>query len=209
MSSKANLKSLTSRRFCTIYISAGDEPDQLLLQHREWKSMHPTVENAGLQSDAAERFFSLVVPLILSIVCFLTGLFFLRPELGDPDSYREALSAIQYIEEGTYGSYWDHALSMYLFVLATRLAFVFGWNQITALNALAALLASLSVWPFYHIVRKLVNRETAACAAAALITSPLLIRVSIYLSHEVVGYTLALWSIYLFGLTLSEKNKVY
>ena len=170
--------------------------------------MELSVENAPRQSNAIEKFSSLALPIILSIACFFIGLFFLRPVLGDPDSYREALSAIQYIEDGTYGSYWDHALSMYLFVVGTYFASAFGWNQITGLNVLAALAASLSVWPFYHVVRRLVNWPTAACASIALVSSPLLIHLSTYLTHEVAGYTLALWSIYFFELALSRKNRI-
>jgi 4-amino-4-deoxy-L-arabinose transferase-like glycosyltransferase len=171
--------------------------------------MEPPIENTTPQPDAIGRFPSLVLPLILSLACLLVGLFFLRPVLGDPDSYREALSAIQYIEEGTYGSYWDHALSMYFFVFGTLMAAALGWNQITGLNVVAALMASLSVWPFYHLVRRLVNWQTAAFASAALISSPLLIRVSVYLTHEVVGYAFALWSVYLFELAVSKKKKSF
>lgn len=170
--------------------------------------MESFAANSIHQPDADSTFHSLALPIILSVICLLIGLFCLRPVLGDPDSYREALSAIQYIEEGTYGSYWDHALTMYLFVAATRLAFIFGWNQICALNALAALIASLSVWPFYQLVRRLVNWQTAAFATIALVSSSLLIRLESYLSHDLVGYTFALWSLYLLEQTLSKKNRI-
>lgn len=127
--------------------------------------------------------------------------------MGEPDSYREALSALRYIDEGIYSSYWDHPLTMYVFVGATHLARALGVGQIAVLNTLAVVFGSLSIWPFYHLVRKLVNKQTAAFASAALIILPSFIRFSGYLSHEVVGFAFALWSLYLFETALERQSK--
>ncbi|UCD56350.1 MAG: hypothetical protein JSV16_11000, partial [Candidatus Hydrogenedentota bacterium] len=114
------------------------------------------------RSGAGQGFAQAAIPLILGTISLFIGLFFIRPNMGEPDSYRDALSAFQYIDDGTYGSYWDHPLTMYFFVAATRLAMAFDMSQTTVLNTLAVLLGSASVWPFYQLVRRLVNWQTAA-----------------------------------------------
>ncbi|MBI5116809.1 glycosyltransferase family 39 protein [Candidatus Poribacteria bacterium] len=149
------------------------------------------------------------VPFVIGMAYFFMGLFFVRPNMGEPDSYREALSALQYIDSGTYGSYWDHPLTMYVFVAATRCAHALGWSQIATLNTLAIVLGSISVWPFYHSVRKLANWQTAAFASAALILSPAFIRFSTYLSHEITGFALASWSIYFLLKTLESRSRTW
>jgi hypothetical protein len=149
------------------------------------------------------------IPFILGVACFFIGLFFMRPNMGEPDSYREALSALQYLDDGTYGSYWDHPLTMYAFVAATFLARALGLSQIALLNTVAIVSGSISVWPFYHFVRKLANWQTAAFASAALVLSPSFIRFSTYLSHEITGFALAAWSIYFLLQTLDSRSRIW
>ncbi len=154
-----------------------------------------------------EGFWNAGFPILISAMFLFIGLFFMRPNMGEPDSYREALSALRYIDEGIYSSYWDHPLTMYVFVAATRLARALGVSQITVLNIVAVLFGSLGIWPFYHLVRRLVNRQTAAFASIALIVSPALIRFSSYLSHEIVGFAFALWTLYLFQRALERESR--
>ncbi len=165
-------------------------------------------DESSSQVDARSRLRHTAIPLLIAAISLLIGLFFIRPNMGEPDSYREALSAFKYIDEGVYSSYWDHPLTMYVFVAATRLSLAFGWRQTAVLNTLAVLFGSLSVWPFYQLVRRLVNWQTAAFASTALILSPAFIQFSTYLSHEVVGFAFALWSLYLFERTLAERSRL-
>lgn len=160
------------------------------------------------QVDAGSKLRDAAIPLLIAAISFLIGLFFIRPNMGEPDSYREALSAFLYIDEGVYASYWDHPLTMYVFVAATRLALAFDWSQTAVLNTLAVLFGSFSVWPFYQLVRRLVNWQTAAFSSTALILSPAFIQFSTYLSHEIVGFAFALWSLFLFERTLAERSRI-
>jgi 4-amino-4-deoxy-L-arabinose transferase-like glycosyltransferase len=146
--------------------------------------------------------------LFLTLACFVIGLFFMRPNMGEPDSYREALSALKYIDEGVYSSYWDHPLSMYVFVAGTRIARFTGIEQVRLLNLLAVVLGALSVLPFFQITEKLTDRRTAVFASAALIFSPAFIEFSSYLSHEIVGFSFALWAVYLFQRALESRRRV-
>lgn len=148
------------------------------------------------------------VPLIFCAMYLLVGLFFRRPDMGDPDSYRQALSALAYLKDGTYSAYWDFPLTMYTFVSGTYLASVLGLGQLVTLNTLAVLLGAAGVWPLYHLIRKFVNPQSAAFASAAYVLSPTLIRYSTYLSHEIVGYAFAIWSVYLFELALERRDSL-
>lgn len=151
---------------------------------------------------------NLALPLILSLLYMLIGLFFLRPSMGDPDSYRQALSALDYIERGLYTAYWDFPLTMYTFVVGTRLASALCADQLITLNVIAVLLGALTVWPLYQIVRRIVNPQAAAFAALAYIFSPTLIRFSTYLSHEIVGFACAIWSVYLFERAIARESRL-
>jgi hypothetical protein len=159
------------------------------------------------ENEPTGRLWTVAVPLILGALYLFVGLFFRRPDMGDPDSYREAISAIRYINEGVYASYWDHPLTMLLFVAATRVAFAFEWNQLAVLNVLAVLLAATTVWPFYHLTRRLVSMPAAAFASVALVFSPSLISFTTYLSHEGVGFVFAIWSVYLFERALDTGGR--
>lgn len=170
--------------------------------------METFLDESSNQVDAGEKLRDVAIPLLIAAVSFLIGLFFIRPNMGEPDSYREALSALKYIDEGVYSSYWDHPLTMYVFVAATRLALALDWSQTAVLNTLAVLFGSFSVWPFYRLVQRLVNRQTAAFASAALVLSPAFIQFSTYLSHEVVGFAFALWSLCLFERTLARRSRI-
>lgn len=161
------------------------------------------------QPAAGTRFLGDPAPFILVTACFFIGFLFMRPNLGEPDSYREALSALRYIHEGIYSSYWDHPLTMYLFVAATRLARAFDAEDVRVLNTVAVSLGAASIWPFFRLVSELVNRRTALFATASLIVSPVFIRFSGYLSHEIAGFAGALWSLYLFERTLTKRSRSY
>lgn len=158
------------------------------------------------ETEATGRFWSACVPLILSVLCLFIGMFFRRPDMGDPDSYRQALSALAFVHDGTYSSYWDFALTMYTFVFGTYLASVFRLDNLSVLNAVAVILGASTVWPLYQLVRRLLNPYVAAFASAAYILSPTFIRYSTYLSHEVVGFTFALWSVYLFERAVQKQG---
>ncbi len=171
------------------------------------KDMEERETDSGSPEGTGNRYSRIGAPMIFVAFYVVIGLFFVRPDMGDPDSYREAISAIQYIEEGTYGSYWDHPLTMYFFVAATRLAFAFGWDQLAVLNVLAVLLSASTVWPLYQLISRLAGWRAAAFASAAYILSPALIRFTTYLTHEGVGFAFALWSIYLFERALSSGGR--
>ncbi|GAB4343111.1 MAG: hypothetical protein Kow0099_21220 [Candidatus Abyssubacteria bacterium] len=127
--------------------------------------------------------------------------------MGEPDSYREALSALKYIHEGVYSSYWDHPLTMYVFVAATRLALALGLAQAKMLNTTAVLFGAAAVWPFYRLTERLTNGSTAAFATLGLILSPVFLKFSTYLSHEIVGFAFALWSLHLVESTFSRPAR--
>ncbi len=167
----------------------------------------PFHEPPHISGDRTIR-WNVAAPLGLVLFSFALGVFFMRPDLGEPDSYREALSAYRYLDEGIYSSYWDHPLTMYLFVFGTLFARAFDTSHIGALNTIAVILGAAGMWPFYHLVRRLVNRETALVSALALMLSPAFIRFSTYLSHEVAGFAFALWSLYLFERMVTDREKL-
>jgi 4-amino-4-deoxy-L-arabinose transferase-like glycosyltransferase len=166
----------------------------------EIHDMSPATEPTG-------RFWSAGLPLIFCGLYLLVGLFFRRPDMGDPDSYREAISAIRYINEGIYASYWDHPLTMLFFVAATRVAHAFEWDQLVVLNVLAVMLTATTAWPMYHLARRLVSVPAAVVATMGYVLSPSLIRFTTYLSHEGVGFVFALWSVFLFERMLDTGGR--
>lgn len=176
-------------------------------------SRSPSQENQTSKGQGAEehpRSISAGMPVAaLAIVAasVLVGLTFMRPNMGEPDSYREALSALKYLDEGVYSSYWDHPLTMYIFVAGTRLARATGFEQTSILNLLAVLFGAASVWPFFQLAARLANRKAAIFASIALILSPLFIEFSSYLSHEVIGFAFALWALYLFQRFLDGRRR--
>ncbi len=160
------------------------------------------------KDEGAGKLWLVGAPLIFVALYILVGMFFRRPDMGDPDSYRQALSALAYLEDGTYSAYWDFPLTMYTFVFGTYLASVLGLGQLATLNTLAVLLGAAGVWPLYHLIRKFVSPQSAAFASAAYVLSPTLIRYSTYLSHEIVGFAFAIWSVYLFELALERRDRL-
>ena len=94
-----------------------------------------------LHEDVSGRFWKIGAPIVFGALYLFIGLFFQRPDMGDPDSYRQALSALTFLDEGAYSSYWDFPVTMYVFVIGTWLASVIGLDQLTVLNAVAVLLA--------------------------------------------------------------------
>ncbi|RJP71379.1 MAG: hypothetical protein C4532_07600 [Candidatus Abyssobacteria bacterium SURF_17] len=171
-------------------------------------AVEPAAEESLYRCPGGRRFWDAASPAVLTVLSLLVGLFFMRPNMGEPDSYREALSALQYIEKGTYGSYWDHPLTLYIFVAATRLALLLNTSHVAVLNTVAVLFGAASIWPFYNISRKFVSLEAAALASFALILSPAFVRFSTYLSHETVGFSFALWSLYFFQLALAKRIRL-
>ena len=170
--------------------------------------MGESSEKATAESGTGTRLARIGAPIIFVVLYFLVGLFFRRPDMGDPDSYRQALSAFAYVEEGIYSAYWDFPLTMYVFVFGTYLADWLGLYQLAVLNTLAVALGAASVWPVYQLVRGLVSPRAAPFAAAAYVLSPTLIRYSTYLSHEIVGFAFAIWSVYLFERALARDDRV-
>jgi len=138
---------------------------------------------------------------------FVIGLFFMRPNMGEPDSYREALSAIRYIDKGIYSSYWDHPLTMYIFVAGTLIARALNVEQVTVLNLFAVIFGTLSVWAFLRLSAELLNRRVALFASAGLMLSPNFLEFSTYLSHEIVGFAFALWAVFLFVRLLKVQRR--
>lgn len=128
--------------------------------------------------------------------------------MGEPDSYREALSAIRYIDNGIYSSYWDHPLTMYIFVAGTLVARALNVAQATVLNLLAVIFGTLSIWAFLRLSAELINRRAALFASAALMLSPNFLEFSTYLSHEIVGFAFALWAVFLFVRLLKVRQRV-
>lgn len=169
------------------------------------------MENSGgklpCREDKAEKFWRVTAPVVFGALYFVIGLFFRRQGMGDPDSYRQALSALAYLEEGAYTSYWDFPLTMHVFVVGTRLAVALGLSHLAVLNTVAVFLGAVTVWPLYQLIRRLASRQAAAFAAAAYVFSPTLIRYSTYLSHEIVGFTFAVWSVYLFERVLARGDR--
>jgi len=147
------------------------------------------------------------LPAALVVGSLLIGFFFMRPNMGEPDSYREALSALKYLDESTYSSYWDHPLTMYFFVVGTRVARAISAEQATVLNTLAVLFGAASIWPFFQLVAWLVNRKAALFASIALIISPTFLEFSAYLSHEIIGFAFALWAVYFFQRVLDHGGR--
>lgn len=164
-------------------------------------------DESPAQTDPQEKFWGAAFPLILAAIYILLGIFFMRPTLGEPDAFRAALSALVYIKQGVYSSYWYHPLMMYIFVAATRLALALDWDQTIVLNTLGVIFGSFSVWPFYQLTRRLVTRQTAAFASSAFITAPVFIKYSTYLTHEIMGFAFALWSLYLLERTLARQSR--
>jgi len=165
-------------------------------------------DESPVRADPNEKFWGTAFPLILAAAYFLIGVFFMRSTMAEPDAFRAGVSAVLYIEQGVYSSYWYHPLMMYVFVAATRLALAFEWDQTIVLNTLAVIFGSLSVWPFYQLARRMLNRQTAAFASVAFIFAPVFIRFSTYLTHEVMGFAFALWSLFLLERTLARQGRV-
>jgi len=161
----------------------------------------------ALHEDVSGRFWKIGAPIVFGVLYLFIGLFFLRPGMGDPDSYRQALSALTFLDESAYSSYWDFPVTMYVFVAGTWLASIIGLDQLTVLNAVAVLLGAVGIWPLYQVIRRLAGRRTAAFASVAYILSPTLIRYSTYLSHEIVGFAFAIWSFHLFERALARGDR--
>jgi len=73
----------------------------------------------ALHEDVSGRFWKIGAPIVFGALYLFIGLFFQRPGMGDPDSYRQALSALTFLDAGAYSSYWDFPVTMYVFVAGT------------------------------------------------------------------------------------------
>ena len=170
--------------------------------------MENSPDESPVRADQNEKFWGAAFPLILAAAYLLIGIFFMRPTMGEPDAFRAGVSAVLYIEQGVYSSYWYHPLMMYIFVAATRLALALDWDQTIVLNTLGVIFGSLSVWPFYQLTRRLLTRQTAVFTSIAFITAPVFIKFSTYLTHEIMGFAFALWSLYLLERTLAQQGRI-
>lgn len=149
--------------------------------------------------------------VLVVIIAVIARLIFVHPGLGEPDSYREAFSALQYLEQGTFSFYWDHPLNMWILVAVSYLAHFLNIAPHIIANILAVILGSLTLFPWMWSINIIAGIRISFAWGVCLALHPVFIYYSTYWNHENTGmfFTALAFASWIWSIKNNRKGRFF